>query len=190
MVDAVLSAHGRLDILVNNAGRGETVALRDLDEAQWDHVINTNLKGLYLCTRAAAAIMTARRAGSIVNVLSTSALLGFVGLSAYDASKGGGLQLTRSLAVELGPYGVRVNAVGPGTVETQMTAGGRPEFWQAELGETPLGRLGTPEDVASAVSFLVSDDAAWITGQILYVDGGYSVSGGAHYRLRLGEDVW
>lgn len=188
MVDAIAAAHSRLDILVNNAGRYNSVPLLDLDEARWDEVIDTNLKGMYLCTRAAVALMVPRRAGAVVNILSTSSTLGYIGMSHYDASKGGGLQLTRSLAVELGPQGVRVNAVGPGMVETEtpISEYGSDEFWRTELRETPLGRVGTPEDIAGAVSFLVSDDASWLTGQIIYVDGGYTVSGGAHYRLRSG----
>jgi 3-oxoacyl-[acyl-carrier protein] reductase len=189
LFDAIAAAHGRLDILVNNAGRGGTIPFSNLDEAAWDRVIDTNLKGLFLCSRAAVGIMESRRAGCIVNILSTSSMQGFMGLSHYDASKGGGLMLTRSLAVELGAYGIRVNAVGPGTVETDINRAGpaRDEFRRSEIRETPLGRLGRPEDVAGAVSYLVSDDAAWVTGQILYVDGGASVSGGSHYALRLGR---
>jgi 3-oxoacyl-[acyl-carrier protein] reductase len=191
MFDTVFAAHGRLDILVNNAGRGGTIPFSDIDEAAWDRVIDTNLKGLFLCSHAAVAIMSDQRTGCIVNILSTSSMQGFMGLSHYDASKGGGLMLTRSLAVELGAYGIRVNAVGPGTIETDINRPGlsRDEFRKAEVRETPLGRLGTPEDVAGAVSYLVSDDAAWVTGQILYVDGGASVSGGSHYALRLGRAV-
>lgn len=191
MIDGVAQERGRLDILVNNAGRGGAAGLTELDEERWDNVVDTNLKGVYLCSRAATPIMVAQRRGNIVSILSNCAYQGFAGLTHYCASKGGGLLFTQALAIELGPYGVRVNAVGPGTIETELTEKGLsfPEWREGEIRETPLGRLGSPEDVAGAVSFLASDDASWITGQTLYVDGGYGINGGSHYAARITEPV-
>lgn len=172
MFDQVHSAFGRLDILVNNAGVFLRADVLDITEAQWDQVLDTNLKGTFLCAQAAARVMAAQQSGVIVNLASGGGLSprpGYETSVPYAASKAGVVMLTRRLALELAPQ-IRVNAVAPGIIESRP---GWTEAARRRLGAaTLLGRVGTPETIANAVAFLVSDDAASITGHILNVDGG------------------
>ncbi|HET7701172.1 MAG TPA: SDR family NAD(P)-dependent oxidoreductase [Candidatus Limnocylindria bacterium] len=169
---------GGLDILVNNAGTNIAQDLRTLDEDAWDTVVDSDLKGLVFVTQAAAERMIAAgQGGRIVSVASIYGVVGRRERVAYSAAKGGLVNLTRSLALELAPHGITVNAVGPSAVETDLTRERFrtiPGFREEEIARTPLGRLGTPEDVAAAVVFLASPAAGFITGQTLMVDGGTS----------------
>jgi len=172
MVAAALKAFGRVDILVNNAGVTRDGLLMRMGEDAWDTVLDTNLKGAFLCTKAVARPMMKQRSGSIVNMTSIMGIAGNAGQANYAASKAGLIGLTKSAAKELAARGIRVNAVAPGWIETAMTAELGDEFKEQMLPRIPLGRLGEPEDVAAAVLFLCSDAAAYITGQTLTVDGG------------------
>jgi NAD(P)-dependent dehydrogenase (short-subunit alcohol dehydrogenase family) len=171
MFDRALEAFGRLDILVNNAGIQTWKPLLELAESDWDRVLATNLKGCFLCTRRAARHMQGA-GGAIINIGSGCNKSPFKNLVDYTASKGGIEMLTKVAAVELGPYKIRVNCVAPGAIEIERT--------KAELGDyagtwsklTPLRRIGTPRDVGKAVVFLASDEADFITGQTIWVDGG------------------
>jgi 3-oxoacyl-[acyl-carrier protein] reductase len=174
MVDEVTASLGALDILINNAGLGMWGSLVDLSEDEWDAMIDTNLKGAFLCAQAAAPGMIARGWGRIVNISSTCSIRIIRGMGAYCTSKAGLAMLTRGLAVDLGRHGITANAVGPSTVPTAMNAAdlARPGFLEAEQQANPSGRIGTVEDIAAAVAFLASDAASWINGQNLIVDGG------------------
>jgi NAD(P)-dependent dehydrogenase (short-subunit alcohol dehydrogenase family) len=172
MFSDVIAAFGRLDILVNNAGVQTWKALLDLEEAEWDKVIDTNLKGCFLCTQRAARIMKDNGGGVVVNIGSGCNKIAFPHLVDYTASKGGIEQFTKVAAVELGKYRIRVNCVAPGAIEIERTkqeAGDYAGTWSAL---TPLARVGTPQDVARAVAFLCEDRADFITGQTVWVDGG------------------
>lgn len=177
MVESIIGAAGAIDVLVNNAGTGARRPTEELDTATWDRVLAVNLTGSFICTRIVARAMLARGRGAVVNVAS---IMGVVGNSlyanaAYHATKGGIVNLTRALAVEWAPRGIRVNAVAPCFVETaltQMLLSDR-EMAAAVVARTPLGRLATPDEVAAAILFLASDAAAMVTGQILAVDGGW-----------------
>lgn len=169
---------GGVDILVNNAGTNIPQPLDTLDEDSWDTVVDIDLKGLVFVTQAAAARMIkARRGGRIVSIASIYGVVGRRERIAYSAAKGAVVNLTRSLALELAPHGITVNAVGPSLVETDLTRERMrktPAFRDEEVARTPLGRLGTPEDVAAAVVFFASPAAGFVTGQTLLVDGGTS----------------
>ena len=172
MFSGIFNRFPRLDIAVNNAGCQTWKALLDLSEAEWDRVLDTNLKGCFLVTQKAAGHMKHHGGGAVVNIGSGCNLFAFPMLSSYTASKGGIEQFTKVSAVELGRHGIRVNCVAPGAVEierTKLEAGDYAGTWAKA---TPLGRVGNPVDVAQAVAFLVSDYAGFITGQTLYVDGG------------------
>jgi len=172
MVQAVESAMGDVQILVNNAGvtrDGLVVRMKDED---WDEVIDINLKGAFYLTRAVAKGMMRRREGVILNITSVVGLMGNAGQANYAASKAGMLGLTMSVARELAPRGVRVNAIAPGYITTDMTAGMTDDQKEALQGQIPLGRLGAPEDIAHAARFLAGPGATYITGQVLTVDGG------------------
>jgi NAD(P)-dependent dehydrogenase (short-subunit alcohol dehydrogenase family) len=162
---------GRLDCLVNNAGVQTWKALLDLEESEWDRVIDTNLKGTFLCTQRAARRMK-ETGGAIVNIGSGCNKVAFPHLVDYTASKGGIEQLTKVSAVELGKYRIRVNCVAPGAIEIERTKKEAGDYARTWAAQTPLGRVGLPEDVANAVVFLVSPQAEFITGQTLWVDGG------------------
>jgi 3-oxoacyl-[acyl-carrier protein] reductase len=163
---------GDLDVLVNNAGITRDGLIARMPDADWDDVIATNLSGTFYTCRAVARGMMKRRAGSIVNVSSIVGVHGNPGQTNYSASKAGIIGLTKALARELGPRGVRANVVAPGYVSTRLTDVLAEDLRAAMLANTPLGRLGDPADVARAVRFLCSDDAGYITGEVVLVDGG------------------
>lgn len=163
---------GRIDVLVNNAGITRDGLLVRMNETDWDDVMNTNLKGVFLCTKIAAKVMMKQRAGKIVNITSIVGVTGNPGQANYSASKAGIIGLTKTAAKELSSRGITVNAVAPGYIATDMTASLPEKVKEAMLGQIPLGRAGTPEDVASVVAFLASDSAAYITGQVIHVSGG------------------
>ena len=172
IVDNVVSELGHIDILVNNAGITRDTLLLRMKEEDWDAVLNTNLKGVFNCTKAAVKYMAKQRSGSIVNISSVVALMGNAGQANYAAAKAGILGFTRSVAKEMAARGIRVNAVTPGFIKTDMTSVLSEKVVAAMEASIPLARLGEPEDIAKAVLFLVSDNAAYITGQTLHVDGG------------------
>ncbi len=172
IIDAILTQFGRIDVLVNNAGIRRDALLYNLTSEDWDDVLRTNLDGAFHMTRAVLPAMMKQRSGAIVNVSSLSGLLGVVGQANYAASKAGLIALTKTLARESARSGIRVNCVAPGLVSTDMTADLAPEAKKEMLRAIPMRRVIRAEEVAAAVSFLVSDDASGITGQILCVDGG------------------
>jgi NAD(P)-dependent dehydrogenase (short-subunit alcohol dehydrogenase family) len=172
MVETVQSAFGGLTTMVNNAGVQTWGPLLELSEEEWDRVLDTNLKGCFLCTQAAARHMKEHGGGAIVNIGSGSNRVAFASPSSYTASKGGIEMLTKVSAVELGPFKIRVNCVAPGAIDVERTRLERPDYADAWGSVTPLRRVGTPEDVGRAVAWLVSPDAAFITGQTIWVDGG------------------
>ena len=168
----VLGEFGKLDALVNNAAVQVWKPLLEVQEAEWDRVISTNLRGCFLCTQRAAQHMKERRSGAIVNIGSGCNKVPFPNLSSYTASKGGIEMFTKSAALELGPFGIRVNCVAPGAIDTERTRAELPDFAGSWARLTPLRRIGTPEDVADAVEFLLGDRASFVSGQTLGVDGG------------------
>ena len=172
MFEAVLTSFGKLDALVNNAGIQVFKPMLEADEAEWDRVIATNLKGCFLCTQGAGRHMKTRQSGAIVNIGSGCNKVPFPNLSGYTASKGGIEMFTKSSALELGPFGIRVNCVAPGAIDTERTQKEIAGFAKSWARLTPLRRIGTPEDVAAAVEFLLSENASFISGQTLGVDGG------------------
>jgi len=172
MFAEVLHQFPRLDILVNNAGAQTWKPLLELEEGEWDHVIRTNLKGCFLCTQRAGRHMREHGGGSIVNIGSGGNKIPFPNLSNYTASKGGVEMFTKSAAIELAQYGIRVNCVAPGAIEIERTRQEAADYGKTWAGVTPLGRVGQPLDVARAVAFLAGDSADFITGQTLFVDGG------------------
>ena len=163
---------GRIDILVNNAGITRDTLLMRMDDRDWQQVLDINLRGAFLVTKAVARGMMKQRYGRIVNISSVVGLMGNAGQANYAASKAGLIGLTKSVARELAPRNITVNAVAPGFIETEMTAALPPEAREAFLQQVAIKRPGTPDDVAAAVLFLASDEAAYITGQVLVVDGG------------------
>jgi NAD(P)-dependent dehydrogenase (short-subunit alcohol dehydrogenase family) len=177
-VEQIISHFHQVDILVNNAGIADMAPFLETTPGMLSRTLDVNLKGTFFFSQAVARHMKERRYGKIVNIHSNAAILGYGDLAAYCASKGAIAALTLAMAVELGPYNINVNGVGPGTVKTEMAmeylAGDRE---QVEIQATPLRRLGMPEDVAGLVAFLASDDASWVSGQNIYIDGGYSTNG-------------
>jgi NAD(P)-dependent dehydrogenase (short-subunit alcohol dehydrogenase family) len=172
MFQTVFQRFPRLDILVNNAGVQTWKALLDLEEREWDRTIATNLKGCYLCTQRAARHMKEKGGGRIVNIGSGCNKVAFPKLVDYTASRGGIEMFTKVAAVELGPYRITVNCVAPGAIETERTKTEAADFAGTWAALTPLGRVGTPGDVANAVVFLAGESSAFITGQTIWVDGG------------------
>ena len=172
MFAQIRSDHGRLDAFVNNAGIAADGYAVMMGEAKWREVLDTNLTAAFLCCRAAARLMVSRKQGAIVAVGSTSGLVAPAGQANYAASKAGLLAMIRVLAKELGGYGVRVNAVVPGFVDTAMTRSMPREELDEHLGRVPLQRIGQPDDVAPVVRFLLSDEARYVTGTAVVVDGG------------------
>jgi 3-oxoacyl-[acyl-carrier protein] reductase len=172
VVAAALTAHGRLDILVNNAGIARDQLLMRMKRADWDAVIATNLTGAFTCSQAVLRSMIKQRAGRIITISSVVGQMGNAGQVNYAASKAGVIGMAKALAREVASRGITVNVVAPGLIDTDMTkaiTAGSSEMWASQI---PLGRLGTPQDVAWAVCFLASDEAAYITGQVVAVNGG------------------
>lgn len=183
MFETLKRQHPRLDVLVNNAGIQTWKSLLELEEAEWDLTMQTNLKGVFLGTQGAALWMKETGGGSIVNIGSGANKTPFPNLVDYCASKGGVDQLTRVAAVELGRHAIRVNCVAPGAIEIERTRQENPEYAKTWGAITPLGRVGQVDDVAGAVVFLASDAASFITGQTLYVDGGLWTQGVWPYKV-------
>lgn len=172
LVDTAAGTFGRLDVLVNNAGVTADKLILRMQEEDFDKVISANLKGAFFCCKAACKLMMRQRYGRIVNISSVVGLHGNAGQTNYAASKAGLIGLTKSLAKEFAARGVTVNAVAPGFIGTDMTNAMTDAAKQAAVASIPAGRIGAPEDVANAVAFLASENAAYITGQVLCVDGG------------------
>ena len=169
---AVIAQFGKIDILVNNAGITRDQLVMRMKRADWDSVLNTNLTSAYLCTQQAISSMLKQRWGRIINVTSIFGQMGQAGQANYAASKAGLIGLTMAIAREVGSRNITCNAVAPGFIETAMTSGLSEDFKQNAVKMIPLGRVGSPDDVASAVAFLASDEASYITGHVLNVNGG------------------
>jgi len=174
LMETIKDAHGRLDVLVNNAGIGERADFRHMDDESWDRVWQVNVDGTVRCAREAFDLMRASGKASVINLSSVMSAKHTRQMSVYSATKGAVSALSRSLAVEYAPYGIRVNTLLPGYVETALIGRylSNPMIAKALLTQTPLRRFGTPEDIANAALFLASDEAAYITGAALNVDGG------------------
>jgi 3-oxoacyl-[acyl-carrier protein] reductase len=171
-VKAVISQFGKIDILVNNAGITKDTLVMRMKRADWDAVLQTNLTSAYLCIQQVIGSMLKQRWGRIINITSVFGQMGQAGQANYSASKAGLIGLTMAIAREVGSRSITCNAVAPGFIETPMTAVLSEEFKEAAVKQIPLGRVGSPEDVASAVAFLASDQASYITGHVLNVNGG------------------
>ncbi len=171
-IEQVMSQTGRIDVLVNNAGITKDGLLVRMKEKDWDDVIDTNLKGVFLCSKLVAKPMIKQHSGRIINITSVVGAMGNPGQANYVASKAGIIGLTKALARELASRNITVNAVAPGYVDTEMTAGLSDKAKEAMTAQIPLGRVAKPEEIASAVGFLASDKAAYITGQVIHVNGG------------------
>lgn len=175
LFETILKTWGKIDILVNNAGITRDGLLLRLKEVDWDAVLNVNLKGAFLCTKAASRAMVRERSGRIINISSVTGLMGNPGQVNYSASKSGLFGLTKTIARELASRGITVNVVAPGFIPTEMTEDLPKNVKEKLLEQIPLKMPGKPEDIAAAVAFLASDDASYITGQILAVDGGMAM---------------
>lgn len=172
MIDTVVSEFGNIDILINNAGITRDTLLMRMKEEDWDAVLSTNLKGVFNCTKAAIKYMMKQKSGRIVNISSVVGVMGNAGQANYAAAKAGCIGFTKTVAKEVASRGITVNAVAPGFIKTDMTSVLPEKVITAMEAGIPLARLGEPEDIAKAVLFLVGDDATYITGQTLHVDGG------------------
>jgi glucose 1-dehydrogenase len=175
LVAATLAEFGSIDILINNAGVTHAANFLDLEEEDFDRVLRVNLKSMFLCGQAVARVMVKQQGGSIINMSSVNSELAIPNQVPYVVSKGGVNQLTKVMSLNLAPHGIRVNGIGPGTILTELAKQavlGSPEARHTILSRTPLGRCGEPEEVASIAAFLASDDASYMTGQTLFVDGG------------------
>ena len=173
LVATILAKFGGIDVLVNNAGIIRDNLISNISEQDWDEVLDVNLKGAFLCCQAVFPTLKQQRSGKIVNIVSR-AWLGSIGQANYTASKGGLVSLTRSLALEFARFQINVNAVAPGAIDSPMTRGLPDEARERLIRMQPTGKMGKVEDIAAAVTFLASDDAEFITGQVLHVDGGKS----------------
>ncbi len=175
MFDSVIARWDKIDAVINNAGIAHHAAFLNIDDADWNRILDVNLRGAFLCTQIAARHMVAQgTGGSIVNIASTNGLRGQPGLAPYGASKAGIINLSMSAALELGQYGIRVNALCPGTIWNEMSAesGMSEAYWDVLRSHTALNKLGAPADIAAAAAFLASDDASFVTGHSMVVDGG------------------
>jgi 3-oxoacyl-[acyl-carrier protein] reductase len=168
----IIDKTGRIDVLVNNAGITKDGLLVRMKEQDWDAVLNINLKGAFTCTKIVSKVMMQQRYGRIINMASVVGVTGNVGQANYAASKAGLIGLTKTVAKELAPRGITVNAIAPGFIETDMTASLSEKARNAMLSQVPLRRAGQPEDIAAAVAFLASESASYITGQVIHVSGG------------------
>lgn len=175
MVQETKSQFGSVDYLVNNAGIIRDKLILRMSETEWDAVINANLKGAFNFSRAVSSIMMKARYGSILNITSVSGLIGMPGQANYSASKAGMIGLTKSLAKELAGRNITVNALALGLIDTEMTRGLAENYRAAALKSIPLGRFGTPEEIAKVAAFLLSEDARYITGQVIQCDGGLAI---------------
>ncbi|PSL42189.1 3-oxoacyl-[acyl-carrier-protein] reductase [Planomicrobium soli] len=172
MVDETMNAFGSIDILVNNAGITRDNLMMRMKDDEWDDVINTNLKGVFICTKAVTRQMMKQRAGRIINIASIVGVMGNAGQANYVAAKAGVIGLTKTTARELASRNITANAVAPGFITTDMTDKLSEDIQKAMLTQIPLGRFGKPEEVAKAALFLASDDSSYMTGQTLHLDGG------------------
>ncbi|MEK7828942.1 MAG: SDR family oxidoreductase, partial [Deltaproteobacteria bacterium] len=172
MVDTVVEKYGRLDVLVNNAGMAKGGLLMLMDDKDWDNVIDINLKGVFNCCKAASRQMIAQKNGAIINVSSLSGITGLSGQSDYSAAKGGVIAFTKAIAKELAQFGILVNAVAPGIIDTEMIGDIPDTVKKRFLEAIPLKRFGRPEEVAGIVKFLASPEASYITGETIVVSGG------------------
>lgn len=171
-VARAVEEYGSLDVMVNNAGVPRDAPLNEMSLEVWQSVVDVHLRGAWLGVRAAAAVMCPRGSGSIINMSSVSGLLGFAGQTNYSAAKAGVIGLTKAAAREVGPFGVRVNAIAPGSIRTERTGHISPEVWASKIDRVSLRREGRPEELASAALFLASDMASYVSGVVLEVAGG------------------
>ncbi|GHI86261.1 SDR family NAD(P)-dependent oxidoreductase [Streptomyces xanthophaeus] len=177
LITTAAETYGAVDVLVNNAGIEISTPLHEMTEQEWDRLVDTNLKSMFLCSKHALRAMVDAESGVIVNVCSVSGLVAWPGIAAYNATKGGVMMLTKSLAVDYARYNIRANCVCPSIIDTPMTdtsIGHDASVKEEKAKLNPIGRLGTPEDVANAILFLASEKASFITGAALTVDGGYT----------------
>lgn len=172
MIKSAVDAFGSVDILVNNAGITRDMLMIKMTEKDWDDVLDINLKGAFMCTKAAAKVMIKQRRGKIINVASVAGVMGNPGQANYSASKAGLIGLTKSTAKELAGRNVTCNAIAPGLIQSKMTEVLPDKVKENYLNSIPLNRFGTPEDVANVIGFLASDDSNYVTGQVIHIDGG------------------
>ena len=177
MVELTLNEFGTIDVLFNNAGVNSPKALEESSEAEWFRVIEVNVKGTFLVTKAILPVMKARRSGKIINMASVTSRVGLANRTAYSASKAAIAQITRSLALEMGPHGINVNAIGPAVIVTDLNRDlikTQPALYDGMLKRMAMGRFGEPRDLSGPLIFLASQASDFVTGQVLYVDGGYT----------------